>query len=67
MCRFALERGARCGGAAALTRIEADLDSSPETARLQLNLRRELEAGRTVELEQARPFLAHILNQEDGI
>jgi hypothetical protein len=72
---IATGHAARCPGercafwerGCALTRIEADLDSNPETARLLLNLRRELEMGHTIELEQARSFLAHILNQEDGI
>jgi len=72
---IATGHAARCPGercafwerGCALRRIEANLDSSPETARLLLNLRRELEAGRIVELEEARSFLAHILNLEDGI
>jgi hypothetical protein len=51
----------------ALTRIEADLEGRPEVARLLLDLRRELEAGRFVELEQARSTLAHILNEAEGI
>ncbi len=72
---IATGHAARCPGercafwerGCALTRIEANLDTRPEMARLLLDLRRELEAGHTVELEQARSFLAHILNQEDGI
>jgi hypothetical protein len=50
-----------------LTRIEADLDGRPEVARLLLDLRGELEAGRSVELEQARLTLARILNEAEGI
>ena len=37
-----------------LSRIESDLDGRPEVAGLLLELRRELEAGRTVELADAR-------------
>ena len=37
-----------------LSRIESDLDSRPEVAALLLELRRELEAGRTVEIADAR-------------
>jgi hypothetical protein len=37
-----------------LTRIESDLDSRPEVAALLLELRRELEAGRTVEVAEAQ-------------
>ncbi len=37
-----------------LSRIESDLDGRPEVAELLLDLRRELEAGRTVELVDAR-------------
>jgi hypothetical protein len=66
---------ARCPGAecafwengCALARIETELDGRPEVARVLLDLRREIEAGRTVELEQARSTLAHILNDEEGI
>jgi len=50
-----------------LSRIELELDSNPEVARLLLEVRGELEAGRTVELEEARSTLAHILNDEEGI
>jgi hypothetical protein len=54
-----------CG--CALARVEAELDSRPEVARLLLDLRGELEAGRVVELEQARSTLAHILTEGEGI
>jgi len=65
----------RCPGAAcafwdrgcALARVEVVLDGRPEVARILLDLRHELEAGRTVELEEARSALAHILNDEEGI
>jgi hypothetical protein len=65
----------RCPGAACafwergcvLSRIETELDGRPEVAQLLLDLRRELEAGRVVELEEARSRFAHILNEEDRI
>ena len=65
----------RCPGAAcpfwdrgcALARVELELEGRPEVARLLLELRRELEAGRAVELEAARATLAHLLNDEEGI
>jgi hypothetical protein len=50
-----------------LSRVEMELDGRPELARLLLDLRGGLEAGRTVELEQARSTLAHILNVEERI
>jgi hypothetical protein len=50
-----------------LTRIELALENRPEVARLLLDLRGELEAGRTLELDEARSALAHILNDEEGI
>ncbi len=37
-----------------LSRIEADLDGRPEVAALLLDLRRELDAGRTVAVEDAQ-------------
>jgi hypothetical protein len=50
-----------------LSRVEMELESRPEVAQLLLDLRGELESGRTVELEEARSTLAHILNEEEGI
>jgi hypothetical protein len=50
-----------------LTRVELALESRPDVARLLLDLRGELEAGRTLELEEARSALAHVLNDEEGI
>ncbi len=47
-----------------LARIESDLDARPEVAAFLLDLRRELEAGRIVELDVARTRLAHVLNEE---
>ena len=41
----------------ALSRIESDLDSRPEVAALLLGLRRDLDAGRNVEIADAQaPF-----------
>jgi hypothetical protein len=65
----------RCPGAdcafweqgCALARVEAELDARPEVAQLLLGLRRELEAGRVVELEDARSRFAHLLNEEEHI
>jgi hypothetical protein len=65
----------RCPGAecafwekgCALARIETELDHRPEVARLLLDLRREIESGRAVDLETARTQLAHILNEDEGI
>lgn len=50
-----------------LTRIEYELNGRPEVAKLLLDLRRELEAGRAVEIEEAHSRFAHILNEDDGI
>ena len=50
-----------------LARVEADLDGRPEVARLLLDLRRELDAGREVELAEARTRFAHLLNEDDGL
>lgn len=46
----------------ALARIETELDSRPEVAQVLLELRRELEAGRVVELEEARSRLSGALD-----
>jgi hypothetical protein len=51
----------------ALARVEAELDGRPEVAQLLLDIRRELESGRVVELAQARSRFAHLLNEEEGI
>jgi hypothetical protein len=50
-----------------LARIEAELDSRPEVAQLLLGLRRELERGRAVELEEAHVRFARLLNEEAHI
>jgi hypothetical protein len=51
----------------ALTRIEYELDHRPEVAQILLGLRRELEAGRSVEIEDAHSRFAHLLNEDDKI
>jgi len=66
---------ARCPGAecpfwdrgCALARIEHELAGRPEVAAVLLGLRRELEAGRTVELEEAQVRFAHLVNEDDRI
>ena len=50
----------------ALARVESQLGGRPEVAQVLLDLRRELEAGRTVELEEAHSRFAHILHR-DGL
>jgi hypothetical protein len=50
-----------------LARIEAELDGRPEVAQLLLDLRRELEAGRIVELGEAHSRFARILNEDERI
>jgi hypothetical protein len=50
-----------------LARVESELDGRPELARFLLDLRRELESGRVIQLEDARSRFAHVLNEEEGI
>lgn len=50
-----------------LTRVEAELDGRPEVAKILLDLRRELEAGRAIELDEAHSRFARILNEEEHI
>jgi hypothetical protein len=72
---IAAGHASRCPGGACvfwdrgcvLSRVELELEHRPEVAQLLLDLRGELAAGRTVELEEARSRLAHILNDEEGI
>jgi len=60
----------RCPGAecafwehgCALARVEAELDARPDVAHLLLDLRRELEAGRDVEVAEARARFAAVLD-----
>ena len=51
----------------ALARIEGELDGRPEVAQLLVNLRRELESGRSIDIEDARSRFAHILNEDEAI
>lgn len=51
----------------ALARMEGELDGRPEVAQLLLDLRREIEEGRRVSVEDARVWFSHVLNVEDGI
>lgn len=51
----------------ALTRIEYELGGRPDVARLLVDLRRELEAGRELDVEDVHARFAHILNEDEGI
>ena len=72
---IATGHAARCPGDACafwdhgcvLSRAESELDGRPEVSAWLLELRRELEAGRTVELDEARATLAEILDEDEGI
>jgi hypothetical protein len=50
-----------------LARIEANLADRPEVAQVLVDLRRELESGREIELEAAHSRFAHVLNEDEGI
>jgi hypothetical protein len=50
-----------------LSRVESELAGRPEVASLLLDLRRQLDAGRQVELETARRRFAHLLNEADRV
>ena len=50
-----------------LSRVEYELEGRPEVARLLLDLRRELETGRPVEVQEARSRFAHLLNEDEHI
>ena len=50
----------------ALARIETELNGRPEVAQLLLDLRREIESGRALELEAARSQLSRILDEGHG-
>jgi hypothetical protein len=50
-----------------LSRIEYQLDERPEVAQLLLDLRRKVDAGSAVEIEEAHSRFAHLLNEEEGI
>jgi len=51
----------------ALTRIEYELEGRPDVAGLLVDLRRELEAGRQIEVDELRTQFAHLLNEDEGI
>ena len=51
----------------ALARIEYELDGRPDVAQLLVDLRRELEAGRELEIQDVHSRFAHILNEDEGI
>jgi hypothetical protein len=51
----------------ALTRIEYALEGRPDVARLLVDLRRELEAGREIDVEKLHARFSHILNEDEGI
>ena len=51
----------------ALTRVEYELDGRPDVAQLLVDLRRELEAGRELDIEEVHSRFAHILNEDEGI
>ena len=46
----------------ALTRVEHQLDGRPDVAQLLLDLRRDLESGREVELREARALFSQLLS-----
>ncbi len=50
-----------------LARVEVELDGRPEVARLLLDLRRELEAGRAIDVNEARSRLAHVLDEKKDV
>ena len=50
-----------------LARVEAELDERPDVAHLLLDLRRELESGKVVELAEAHRRFAHLLNDEEEL
>ena len=51
----------------ALARIEYELEGRPDVARLLVELRGELEAGREIDIEEVHSRFAHILNEDEGI
>ena len=51
----------------ALTRIEYELEGRPDVARLLVDLRRELSAGRELEIADVRSQFAHLLNEDESI
>ena len=61
------EEGAFWEHGCVLTRVETHLADRPEVAQVLLDLRRELEAGREVEMAEAHTRFAHVLNEDEGI
>ena len=51
----------------ALTQIEYELEGHPDVAQLLVDLRRELEAGREIDVEDVRSQFAHLLNEDEAI
>jgi len=51
----------------ALTRLEYELDGRPDVAQLLVDLRRELEAGRELDVQDLRSQFAHLLNEDEDI
>lgn len=51
----------------ALTRIEYELEGRPDVAKLLVDLRRELESGHELDVEEVHARFAHILNEDEHI
>lgn len=51
----------------ALTRIEYELEGRPDVARLLTDLRRELESGRELDVDEVHSRFSHLLNEEEHI
>ena len=51
----------------ALIRIEYAIEGRPDVARLLVDLRRELAAGREIDVEEVHSRFAHILNEDEHI
>jgi hypothetical protein len=51
----------------ALARIEYAFEGRPDVARLLVDLRRELEVGAKLDVDEVRSRFAHILNEDEGI
>jgi hypothetical protein len=50
-----------------LTRIQYELDGRPDVAQLLVDLRRELEIGREIPIEDVRSQFSRILNEDEAI
>jgi hypothetical protein len=51
----------------ALARVEHQLEGRPDVAQLLVELRRELESGRELDLEEVHARFARILNEDEAI